>query len=562
MLKSFNSKFSSGRLRQKIASMLGASPTQYIHLLQAEKIVEKRAIKGKLGFNLSLTINCLFCFFMSLVVSLIAFMPVDVFAFALFGITMSMMTVGLLSIPYFDILLIPTNYPVIAHTPVSSRTYFLVKLTKVIAHITLLIICLNLLPAICGIWLRGEEVSKVQFLFSIIYLSIALISGFFTIGVMTTFAGYLTKLYSKKSLRNIAQTAQFAFPILFPSIWILTYHFFPTSAPGGIIIDKLKIILKWSYVLPTGWFAGTVSLFLGHLEWQYLILTVLAFTSTLFLILIPLRSIARSYSEYLSYLLESVNKQKSELRVKIPLFANMFRTHIKRAVLCLTSAYLFRDKKIRLGLFSMVGTIAMFVIFFLQPGVYSLNPKWISHSYIFGLSPGFSIVFCYIIIGFVDCFLPTIRYSEHWKASWMFKIAPITTQSDLWRGVQSTALLYIVTPCTLLMLCFATILWKFEGILYILPGLTIIVNYVLFYPKPPSGLPLSQEFVLKRMMFSTLKPFLCTILIVGTIVGIQYLTYKFGFWIYLGCYCFIVFGGLISFIYLFTRKPVEANLNA
>lgn len=547
---------------EKIAGMLGASPTQYRYLLQTEKIVEKRALKGKLAFNLSLTINCFFCFFVSIVVTLIGFLGVDVFTYALIGITMSMMIVGLWTIPYFDILLSPTHYPVIAHTPVSSRTYFLVKLTKVIAHTVLLIICSNLLPAIGGIWLRGEEVSKVKYLFPIVYLFIAFISSFFTIGVMTVFAGYLTKLYSKKSLRNIAKTAQFAFPIFFPTIWIMLHHLLPTSSPEGLIIDKLKVISKWSYVLPTGWFAGTVSLFLGHIKWQNLILAALAFTSTLFLILIPLRSIARSYSKYLSYLLESGNKQKSELRVKTPLFAKMFRSHTKRAMLCLTSAYLFRDKRIQLGLFAMLGTIAMFVIFFSQPGLYWWNPKWISHSHIFGLSLGFSIVFCYVTIGFIDSFILPIRYSEHWQASWMLNIAPVTTKQDLWRGVQSTALLYIVTPCTLLMLCFATILWKFEGVLYILPGLTIVLNYVLLYPKPQSGLPLSEEYVQKRMIFSSLKPFLWTILTVGTIVGIQYLTYKHGFWTYFGCYCIIVMGGLFGFIYFFTRKSVEANLNA
>lgn len=548
---------------EKIAGLLGASPTQYTHLLQTEKIVEKRALKGKLAFNLSLIINCFFCFFVSIVVTVMVFLRIDVFTYALIGITMSMTVVGLWTIPYFDILLSPTHYPVIAHTPVSSRTYFLVKLTKVITHTVLLIICSNLLPAIGGIWLRGEEVSKVKYIFPIVYLSIAFISSFFTIGVMTTFAGYLTKLYSKKSLRHIAQTAQFAFPVFFPTIWIMVHYIFPTSLTDSVIIDKLKIISKWSYILPTGWFAGTVSVFLGHLEWQNLILAALAVASTIFLILIPLRSIAKSYSEYLSHLLEAVSKQKSELRVKTPLFAKMFRTHVKRAALYLTSAYLFRDKRIQVGLFAMLGTIAMFVIFFLHPELYRWwNPKWISNSYIFGLSPGFSIVFCYITIGFVDSFILPIRYSEHWKASWMLNIAPIPTKQDLWRGAQSTALLYIVTPCTLLMLCFAIILWKFEGIFYILPGLTIVLNYVLFYPRPPSGLPLSQEFILKRMVFSTLTPFLYTVLIVGTIVGIQYLTYKLGFWIYFGCYCFIVLGGLISFIYFFTRKPVEANLNA
>ena len=58
---------------------------------------------------------------------------------------------------------------------------------------------------------------------------------------------------------------------------------------------------------------GTVSLALGEIEPQFLILAGLAVTSTLFLVLVPLRNIARGYSEYLSYLLGSESRQKSEV---------------------------------------------------------------------------------------------------------------------------------------------------------------------------------------------------------------------------------------------------------
>ena len=44
MLETSNSKFSAGKLRQKIVEILGASPTQYRYLLETEKVVEKRAL--------------------------------------------------------------------------------------------------------------------------------------------------------------------------------------------------------------------------------------------------------------------------------------------------------------------------------------------------------------------------------------------------------------------------------------------------------------------------------------------------------------------------------------
>ena len=216
-----------------------------------------------------------------------------------------MMMISLWIVPYFDMLLAPINYPVIAHTPVSSRTYFLVKLTQILTYTILLLGSLNLMPTIGGIWVHKGEFSLLRLLFPIVYLPIVFMSGFFTIGVMTVFAGYLTRLYSKRILRNIAQYAQFIFPALLPVTLILLSRLIPY-----IPEELLASVLKWLHVLPNGWFAGTVSLVLGEVELRFLISAGLAVASTLFLIFVPLRSIAQRYSTYLSYLLESGESAK------------------------------------------------------------------------------------------------------------------------------------------------------------------------------------------------------------------------------------------------------------
>ena len=543
MLEFSNSKFSACKLRQKIVELLGASPTQYRYLLQTEKLVEKRALEGKRFVNLSLGLTCLICFVMSIPIVFMMLLPVDVFTYAVMGITMSMFIVGIWTIPYFDILLSPINYPIVAHTPISSRTYFLVKLTKICTYTVLLLASSSLLPAIGGIWLRGEAATGFRFLFPIVYLPIVFMSGFFTIGVMTTFAGYLTKLYTKKSLRNIAQYAQFIFPSLFPAMLILLPH----SLPKSFTLDTLTSALKWFYVLPNGWFAGAVSVALGETEWQFLTLAGIAMASTLFLVFVPLRSIAKSYSEYLSYLLESGNRRKSELQVKTPLLARLFRNPTIRAGFCLGTVSLYRDKRILQQFFMALGSIIMITVFSLQETLFPL--KWIHYSHAIGLSPGFSILFCFVGMTFVDSFILSVRYSEHWKASWMLTLAPLSTPDDLWRGVQATTLLYLVAPCTLVILCIATVLWRTSGIFYVLPGLTIILYYVIFYPKPSSGLPLAQEPIQNRTAAAIWIPFLCTLLAIGTFIGIQFLTYLLNVWIYFSFYTITIVGGLIGFIY-------------
>lgn len=533
---------------EKIVKILGGSPIQYRYLLNAEKLVEKRATQGtlKLG-NLSLGMTCGFCFIMSALVAtmLLAFSKeISTFTFALLNITMSMFMVGLWTLPYFDILLSPINYPVVAHTPVSSRTYFLVKLTQVLTYATMLLVSLNLAPAICGIWIRVNETSQLQFLFPFVYLPVAFISGFFAIGVMTAFAGYLTKLYTKKGLRNIAQYAQFVLPALFPSlIYLLPRD--PTT---------YKSVLKWLYALPNGWFAGAVSLALSGPErsemMRDLILTGLAVVSVLLLIVIPLRSIAKGYSKYLTHLLESGSRQKAKLRVKPSLLARFCRSRTTYAGFCLCAAYMRRDKYILNGLISAVGGLVMLVVLFIQD---SFSMQWFEYSPTTGMNPTFTTCFSLLGISFVSTLLTRVKHSEHYKASWMLSLAPLEVPSQLWRGVLLTSFLYIVTPYTLLMFCVASVLWGTMALFYILPGLIILLYYAVLFPKPQSGTPLSLEVVQKSRDFDWLS-FVFGLLACGILVGIQFLAFWLNIWVYIAVYCVIVIGGFIGFIYLFGKK--------
>ena len=541
---------------EKIAAMLGASATQYKYLLQTEKLMEKRALEGKNNLaNFSIAVTWVFYFLISIPPTAIPFFfPIDIFSYALIGITVSMLMIGGWMGPYFAIFLSPINYPVIAHTPVSSRTYFLVKLTQILKYTVLLLACLNLMPAIGGIWIRMDESSQFQYFFPIVYLPVAFMSGFFTIGVMATFTGYWTKLYIKKTFRNIAQYLQL-FPFLFLLLYVLLLYYnygllhHPRLSPD-ILMDKLTSILKWFKALPNGWFAGTVALGLGQIERHFLISIGLAIASTLFLVFVPLRSIAKSYSEYLSYLLESGSKQTSKLRVKTPRFSRIFQNPAIRAGLCLSFVYIRRDRYLRGHFFGSLVSAIMFTV------MLSLlfDEMWVDHSFGIGFSPGFSMMFYTIGFSMVWSFILLVKYSEHWKASWMLMLAPLSAVNDLWRGVQAAACCYLIAPCTLLMLGIATVIWGVLGIFYVLPVLIILLNFVIFYPKPHSGMPLAEEVVQKRLASAAGWIHALSYLLGPVFAGIQFLIYMIDIQVYYGFYCLVVVGGLISFTYSFQKK--------
>ena len=535
---------------EKIAGMFGVSSTQYSHLLQTEKMVEKRGLEGQpLASNI---LNYVFSFLISATFFFIPLlMDISIYSYALIGITVSMVMIGIWTLPYFDILIYPTNYPVVAHTPISSRTYFLVKLTQILSYTVKLLICLNLIPAIGGIWIRSGESSQLQFLFPLVYLPIAFLSGFFTIGIMTTFAGYLTKLYAYKKLRNVAKFTQGLFPLMFSSIWVVIY-LFPKDIPQDNVMEMFSSAAKWLYALPNGWFAGTVSVLLGQVEIKFLILTALAVISTAFLILVPLQSIAKTYSKYLSYLIEADVKRKHTLKVKIPRFAKIIKNRVIRAGFCMSSVYFYRDKRMLQGILAMLGGSIGFFVILTQANKFYLG--WMMKSYIPGLNLSFFMISCFFGVGFVSTFLATVgRYSEHWKASWMFRVIPLTAPLDLWRGLQITTILYAVVPFTLLLSVIAIVIWRAAGILYVLPSLIFVLYNVLFHPKPESGLPFSEEINPNKGATGCAHAIYIHLALVA-FIGIFFIAYLIHVWVYVVVYCVIVVGGLIGFVYLFAKR--------
>ena len=178
---------------------------------------------------------------------------------------------------------------------------------------------------------------------------------------------------------------------------------------------------------------------------------------------------------------------------------------------------------------------------------------WVDDSFPIGLSPGFSTMFYIVGFTIVPTFMFLVKSSEHWKASWILMLAPLSAPGDLWRGVQAAACLYLIAPCMLLMLCMATVIWGTLGIFYVLPVLIILLNLVIFYPKPRAGLPLAEELVQKRVRL------VCWFMPIGILLGqifpwIPLFAYLIDRRSYYGFYCVIVGGGLISFTYLFQKE--------
>jgi hypothetical protein len=539
----------------KIAQIYGVAPAHFKQLLKLDKTVASRAKGDKNGFAIfSYGLVCCFHVILGLPVAFILLFrlldaPVDGFDYAIIALSYTMVMTAFLSYSRLEFILNPIDYLVLAHTPVSSRTFFLAKLTRLLASTAVMSSCLNLLPAITGYWTAERSP-----LFPVVYLCISVVAGFFSVGVLTVITGYVTKLHTFEKLRSISKYSELAFPVLFPFVYLVVPRLLPELK---IVSDKLIPFLTAFYLLPNSWFAGMVAFGLGDVHYRFLILTAVAIVAMLLLVVGPLRSVAKGYSKFLTSLLESRKTQKPQLKLRASLVSRIFERRETRAGADLVFAYLRRDRRTQLRVFSAVGTPVIFLFILFQD-----NPvwDWIGKPFTIWLALGVSAFFFFGCSTMVSSFLGQIRYSDHWKAKWMFHCAPLAAPHALWRGVLATTLIYIVIPYTLLLLALATVFWRgLWGIFYILPGLSALLVYVGCYPKPRSGLPLSEEFIQSGWNMEQvwlLIRFICTQLLFGGILAIQFVMYKINFGLYIGCYAVIVIGGILIFIHTFNKKQL------
>lgn len=525
--------------------ILGADPHQYRLLLKTDKLVRTRRESSKGFLSDSPALLVALYAISSIFISLSAF-ALDGFSFTLLTLFVSMTLMAFTVISRLEVVINPTDYPMLAHMPISSRTYFLVKFTRVLLYVVVFAGVLNVPPAIFGIWSKNAPL-----LFPAIYLPISFMATFFVIGLVSAFYGYLIKLYRWEKFRDLVAYSQLLLAILVP----LSYYLLP------LLISMLRIAgtdsdhiaaSKWIYLLPYSWFAGFVHLTLGEIQVHFLYLSILAVVSTVLLVMIPLGRISLTYSEHLSFLLESSNIVRKVSRARHKRLATFLKNTETRAGFELVSIYLKRDRNTKTRLFAKLG-VSLAVVVPMMPTI----PELMGHPFNIGLAIGVSIYsFCVCAYG-VSCLLSILRFSEDWKAVWIFTTVPVESYDGFFKGAKLAIIAYFITPYFIILTGIYVFLWSpFSAVVYILPSLMGSLCYLSSCWASMVTLPFSQEPQEKKGI-DDLVPFVLGLVVFSGILGIQYIAYQFHISFYITVYTVTIGFGIV----LSKRKRRPAKVN-
>lgn len=373
------------------------------------------------------------------------FMPVTLL------ITYTMFMIGsLILVEYHNIILAPEDYVILAHKPISSRTFYFVKLSCLIFYV-MLFSCILSVPSFIALLVQGE-VGWPLVLKAFIGLIFANATVSLAIVLMYTFI--LGKV-SFNRMQNILAFFQISLAFLVYSSFFILPKIMEISRFFNLTLMDMPLLV----LLPATWFSSYVMLGSGNADLIYWLLASLSLCIFLLLVIFSVSKLSLNYAERLLSLSSRKirrRKVKSGFHRIFYFFATAYE---ERVVARLIINQFLYDNKFKLAVLGILPLTMFYLFRGIQYG--ALADPFVTHKIDMSKTG-----LLYLLIFLFPMMLRTyVTQSDNYQASWIFYVTP----TKVWRLVyaeKNFLMVFFVLPFLLILgLIFY---YYFQNILHVL----------------------------------------------------------------------------------------------
>jgi hypothetical protein len=249
----------------------------------------------------------------------------------------------------------------------------------------------------------------------------------------------------------------------------------------------------WIALLPPAWFAGFDDAFSGSGSTSSFVLAGLGVAATAVVLALAFGKLAGDYQSGLQAISETVSKRRSrpnrrrwiDVLVNSPPLSWWLRDPVERAGFLLTSAYMARDRDVKLRLYPGIAPMLALPIILLLP---NYGPHGSQSSAVGNI---FIIAFMGNYIGIVPMLgLSVLQYSQQWQASDLFRAAPMVGPAGICHGARRAVLLFLTFPLLVILAAIAGHAGR-SHVLLLFPGVIALPVFALLPHLGGHGVPLS-----------------------------------------------------------------------
>lgn len=359
----------------------------------------------------------------------------DIFVTSTLLITYTMFMIGgLILVEYNSVIISPEDYALFGYQPISSPTFFFVKLTNILFYLLIYTTVLAL-PAIAG-YIFSFGFNPVLGVTAFISVFLANFSVALSIILIYT---VVLKKFTLHRLQNMLALLQIGL-----AFFIYTSFFFIPNMVESALFQKLDLANSpYLMFLPSSWFSAYLKIPLGlagPLDWFFIFLSI---SMVCILCYLTFSKLSLGYSERLGVLFSKpetrIGKKKHRQAV-----LGFTLTNEERVVSKLIRNQFLYDNKFKMAVLGIL-PLTIFYVFYSTQGGPLPNP-FETHEFQMRRTG-----LLYLLIFLFPMMLRTfVTQSDAYQASWMFYTAP-TDFARLIISEKNFLMIYFVLPFLLIL---------------------------------------------------------------------------------------------------------------
>ena len=407
-------------------------------------------LRSRDGMPTSLTLALALYAFMGLVLGTMAISRVDALSYAIVLHWMTFLIVGMAAVVESnDVLFDPKEDEIVLPLPVHPSTLLAAKGLALVGFTSMLAAALNFFPTIVGWRALGATPW-----FPLVHIaSIEMLVVFSCAAVICTY-GIALRVLGRERFDNAAVYAQIVMVFVFMGGYQLLPRFMPEHGDPRAESTLVRFLLA----TPPAWFASIDATLAGGVTASEARLCAgLALISTLCLSWLAVGKLSTGQGDLAPQRADapiadhrpvhdparvvdgdrgtSESKARSEPRRGIwnPVAHFWLRDHVERGAFRLASAYMRRDREIKLRLYPQLGMFGMIIVMQAMDRSDHRGP--------------FLGLLMLAIAGTVPLTaIESLRTSTHHAAADLFRYSPIAGASSLFQGVRKASIVYVQAP--------------------------------------------------------------------------------------------------------------------
>ena len=294
-------------------------------------------------------------------------------------------------------------------------------------------------------------------------------------------------------------------------------------------LTALNVQAWWVSLLPTAWFAAFDDALAGSGSRNSWMLAGLGVVATAGVLWIAFGKLAEDYEVGLQRLSETSTRPKrgsggrrwADVLVSAPPLKWWLRDSVSRASFLLVTAYLMRDRDVKLRIYPGLAPIMIMPFIFLLPTGHGA-----------GMGNDFGVAFSGAYLGMVPMLaLNLLQYSQQWQASDIFRVAPMAGPGELCNGARRAVMVLLALPMLLVFgLITRAMHHDSSTLLLLLPGMLALPVFAMVPCLMGDAVPLSKPTEEAKSTSRGLK-FFGVMIVSMTLSGLAYGAWHFGlFW--------------------------------